>query len=239
TCLGNIEEARAAATDSVAITAELSGESARLPGRGVLGFLELSLSNFVEAADHLDATVASLTEQGWRDPADLRPNAIEALVAVGDLDRASELLRDLQDWADELDAPVAQASAGRCHGLLCAARGDIDGALVAFAEALRVLEHLPAPLDRGRTLLALGSLQRRLRRRTDARNSLDAARAIFEKLGARLWTERTHVELAQLGGRPRHDGKLTATEQRIAALVARGRSNQQVADALFISPKTV
>ena len=62
---------------------------------------------------------------------------------------------------------------------------------------------------------------------------------MFEELGARLWAEKAGTELAQLGGRRPQDGRLTPTESQIASLVAQGRTNQQVADALFISPKTV
>ena len=54
-----------------------------------------------------------------------------------------------------------------------------------------------------------------------------------------MWAEKARTELAQLGGRRAQDGQLTATEREIATLVAEGRTNQQVADALFISPRTV
>ena len=132
-----------------------------------------------------------------------------------------------------------RASCSRCRGLLCAASGDAEGAFAAFAEALRAFERLPTPFDRGRTLLALGGLHRRAKQKREARESLAAALAVFEELGARLWAEKASVELAQLGGRRAQAGALTPTEAQIASLVAQGRTNQQVANALFISPKTV
>ena len=95
------------------------------------------------------------------------------------------------------------------------------------------------PFERGRTLLALGTLQRRAKQRRAAQASLGAALAGFQQLGARLWAEQARAQLAQLGGRRPQDATLTPTETQIAALVAQGRTNRQVADALFVSPKTV
>jgi DNA-binding CsgD family transcriptional regulator len=63
---------------------------------------------------------------------------------------------------------------------------------------------------------------------------------VFDGLGARLWSERARAELGRIGGRaPAAPGVLTPTEERIAALVAAGGTYREVADALFISPKTV
>ena len=72
-----------------------------------------------------------------------------------------------------------------------------------------------------------------------ARESLEQALAMFDRLGARLWAERTRSELARIGGRPAASGDLTPTERRIATLVLEGRSNKEIAAAMFITPKTV
>ena len=72
-----------------------------------------------------------------------------------------------------------------------------------------------------------------------AREALEHALEIFEQLGARLWAERARAELARVGGRPAATGELTTTERRIAALVAEGRSNKEIAALLFVTPKTV
>lgn len=72
-----------------------------------------------------------------------------------------------------------------------------------------------------------------------ARDALEQALTIFEQLGARLWAERARGELARVGGRPAATGELTETERRIATLVAEGRSNKEIASALYITPKTV
>jgi DNA-binding CsgD family transcriptional regulator len=240
--LGHVERARAAATRASALTIEVAGEDDELlpQNQGVLGFLELSLGNPTAAVGFLRPAARFFHQHRWRDPMeDLKPNAIEALIAVGELEEAAEWLADLEDWSHSLDAPAVAATAWRCRGLLCAARGDHDGALEALTQALAAFQRLPVPFERGRTLLALGTLQRRARQRGAAQASLGAALAEFQALGARLWAEQARAQLAQLGGRRPQDATLTATESQIAALVAQGRTNRQVADALFVSPRTV
>jgi DNA-binding CsgD family transcriptional regulator len=85
----------------------------------------------------------------------------------------------------------------------------------------------------------LGGVQRRGRQKLAARTTLERTLEIFERLGARLWAEKTRVELRQISGRPSRSGALTATEQTVAELVAAGNSNVEVARELFMSPKTV
>jgi DNA-binding CsgD family transcriptional regulator len=238
--LGNVDEARAVAGRGIDISRAVGMWGYVALNQGVLGFVELSLGDVQAALRYLQPAVRRLDEDGWRDPSsDVRPNAIEVLVSAGELDEAARLLADLEDWSRMVGAAATAAVCLRCRGLLRVAGGDRDGALAAFHEALQSFERLPTPFEHGRTLLALGSLQRRARQKRPARGSLGAALATFEQLGARLWVEKARAELAQLGGRRFQDGRLTAAEHRIASLVARGHSNQQVADALFISPKTV
>jgi DNA-binding CsgD family transcriptional regulator len=68
---------------------------------------------------------------------------------------------------------------------------------------------------------------------------LEEARATFEGIGAALWVARAENELSRIGGRAQAPRGLTPTEERIARLVATGKSNHEVAAALFVSPKTV
>ena len=72
-----------------------------------------------------------------------------------------------------------------------------------------------------------------------AREAIEQALAIFEQLGARPWAEKARGELARIGGRPAATGELTETERRIAELAAEGRSNKEIATALYVTPKTV
>ena len=112
-------------------------------------------------------------------------------------------------------------------------------ALAAYNEALEWHAKVELPLDRGRTLLALGAAQRRAKRRREARETLEEALAIFERIGAALWAERARAELKRISGRAATPGALTPAEERVAALVAEGKTNREVAAALFLSERTV
>ena len=73
----------------------------------------------------------------------------------------------------------------------------------------------------------------------DARTALSEALAAFDELGARLWSEKARGELARIGGRTPAGTGLTASEERVAALVAEGLTNKQVAGRLFVTDRTV
>ena len=167
------------------------------------------------------------------------PEAIEAAIGRGRLGQAERLIDTLERCARRLDRAWALACAGRCRGLLLVARGDLGPAARAVEQAVRQHERVPMPLERARTLLAHGEVQRRRRERRRARATLERALAIFERQGASLWAQRARGELRQLGGRPTTKGELTPGEARVAALAASGMTNREVAAALFISAKTV
>ena len=98
---------------------------------------------------------------------------------------------------------------------------------------------MPDPFQHARTLLALGVTQRRAKRRAAARATLEESLAMFEQLGATLWADKARAELARIGGRAPSRGELTDSEARISALVAEGRTNREVAAALFLTEQTV
>jgi DNA-binding CsgD family transcriptional regulator len=123
--------------------------------------------------------------------------------------------------------------------LLAAGASRLDDAVGAFREALDWHDRADVPLDRGRTLLALGIAQRRSKRRRDARTTLEEALALFERIGAELWAEQARGELRRISGRAPAHGALTPAEERVAALVAEGKTNREVAAALFLSERTV
>ncbi len=131
------------------------------------------------------------------------------------------------------------ATAARGRALVAAAQGDLDGAAAAAATSTAALEHLGLAFEAARSRLVLGQVHRRAKRKRIAREHLEGARDAFDRLGAVLWAERARSELARIGGRPPSPFELTDTETRIAALVAQGRTNQETADALFVSPSTV
>ena len=84
-----------------------------------------------------------------------------------------------------------------------------------------------------------GQIERRANRKLAARDSLAEALAVFEDLGSPPWAQRARDEIARLGLRHRAADELTESERRIAELAAAGMTNRQVAEAAFVSPKTV
>ena len=167
------------------------------------------------------------------------PDLLEALVAMGELDEAEAIAAAAEERARSLDRAWALALSARTRAVVAAVRGNLDGAFAAFEEALAEHARTRDPFQHARTLLALGTTQRRAKRRGDARTTLEQALAGFEQLGAPLWAEKTRAELARIGGRAPARGALTASERRIAALVAEGRTNREVAAALFVTEHTV
>ena len=130
------------------------------------------------------------------------------------------------------------AQIARCRGLLEAAQGNVEEAMTALEDAVAEHEAVGDPFGRARALLALGVVKRRARQKRPAREAIEAALEAFEELGAAGWAEKARAELGQIGGRTRAEG-LTAAEQRVAALVAEGRTNREVAAALFLAERTV
>ena len=154
----------------------------------------------------------------------------------------SEVERKLAPWekrARALDRSWALAITARCRALLLASRGDLAGAQAGFELALAEHARTQDPFQHARTLLAQGVTQRRAKQRGAARLTLEQALAIFEQLGAPLWAQKARSELARIAGRAPARGELTEAERRIAALVAEGRTNREVAAALFVTEHTV
>ena len=164
---------------------------------------------------------------------------IEALVELGRRDEALEILDWYEGNARRLERASALANCRRCRGLLAAQAGELDAALADYEDALAWHDRARIPLDHGRTLLALGVAQRRAKRRREARATLENALALFERIGAALWAERARGELRRISGRAPTTGALTPAEERVAALVAEGKTNREVAAALFVSDRTV
>jgi len=127
----------------------------------------------------------------------------------------------------------------RRRGLLLAAESDPRAALEAFDASLAELKEIQAPFERARTLLARGTVERRAKQKRAARESLRAAVAILDEIGAVPWAEKARAELARIGGRASASDRLTPSEERVAALVAEGKTNREVAAALFVTARTV
>lgn len=231
------------AAEEAAAAAGSPGDSREwhtLEARRCVGLAALLAGDAARAAEALGGAERRAAEAGVGDPGvfPLDADLAEALVALGRLDDAEERVSRLERAAAEQGHAWAAATGARARGLLLAARGDNAGAEGKLLEALDRHRDLDLPLDEGRARLALGTLYRRLRRRREARELLEAAAARFEALAVPPLAARAREELARISGRRTASG-LTATEQRVAELVAEGLTNKQVAERLVVSVAAV
>ena len=234
---GRVDEARGAGEEALALSVAAGTLWGTAESHAALGFLDLSVGHVSSARGHLDAAQELGERIGPDEPRLLRSDAdrIETLLLLGELARAEEALERL-----ELSSSAWAAAMGaRCRALLCSARGDFAGAASALDGALRAHERLPLPFELARTLLVQGQVLRRRNERRLARDALDRSVAIFDELGAPLWTEKARAERDRLGLRKGSPHELTPSEETVASLAASGLTNREIAERIFVSPKTV
>jgi DNA-binding CsgD family transcriptional regulator len=210
--------------------------------QAVLGFIELSVDDPGAADRQLAPLVTWREVVGIREPGVLRfvTDEVEALIALGQLEKAEFLLRPYEEDAVRLQRTWAILAAARCRAALQASSGDVKGAVSGLAAALDAEGGQVQPFERARALLVLGSIQRRTRQRKAARTSVQAALEIFNGLKARTWAAKAQGMLDS-GVRSRRAASktLTAAERRVAEIVAAGATNREAAARLFVSVRAV
>ncbi len=177
---------------------------------------------------------------GWGEPSIRWWSAdyVEALLELGRIDDAVRVLDVWEADAQRLSREWVLAHVMRCRGLLVAVQGTADQAASLLQQAVAQHENVRDPYGRARALLALGIVRRRERQKRAASDAILEALNGFEQLGADTWVEKARDQLGSIGGRRREEG-LTAAERRVATLVAEGRTNREVAAALFLGERTV
>jgi DNA-binding CsgD family transcriptional regulator len=156
------------------------------------------------------------------------------------LDGAMELVED------EL-ALGRRSGLARCEGVALRTSGCLQGGqrgIELLKASLDVLERTQAVLERARTLVELGAALRRSNQRVAAREHLYAGLHLADGCGAERLAGRAEDELRASGARPRRravtgPGALTASEGRVARMAARGMTNREIAQSLFVTAKTV
>jgi DNA-binding NarL/FixJ family response regulator len=192
-------------------------------------------SAYSELAARMDATglaesLASRFEPDW----------LEACVGVGDLATADVALDRLTLRHQRLPRPWTALGLARSRVLIASARGRETESLVEALLAAR--DAVPSdvvPFERARCLLVAGLAHRRARRKLAAREALLRAASEFDALGATSFAERARADAERTGARTARPNELSSSEVRVAELAAGGATNREIADALFISPKTV
>jgi DNA-binding CsgD family transcriptional regulator len=194
------------------------------------------------AESDLRRVVAILDARGWHAPSAARGRLrlAELLAARGDRTEARELIAH--------DVHAAQA-AGTCGSLGMALRvraltEDGGARLATLERAVATLDASPLLLERGRALLDLGSALRERGDRARARDVLRGALDLASRTESAWLARLVRAELHASGARPRRERTsgveaLTPSERRVADLAAEGLTNREIAESLWVTPKTV
>jgi DNA-binding CsgD family transcriptional regulator len=161
-------------------------------------------------------------------------------LALDGLDRRAEAIALLEEELEAARRWGAPGALGRSMRLLGTMRSSVD----LLDEAVRITDGSAARLERAKALTALGLALRRQRHPARAREPLRRGFEAASRCGAQPLAELARAELYAAGGRPRREAltgpeSLTPSERRVADLAAEGQSNRDIAQALYVTPKTV
>jgi DNA-binding CsgD family transcriptional regulator len=240
--LGRVDETRTAVDEARAANGRCGSDRLAEWPATALGFLEVSLGNYRAALVALQPMLAKLQAEPNATEiiaASFIPDAVEAMVAMGQFEPAELLVSALERNGGRLQRDWMLAVGGRGRGMLLAASGDVAAAGEAVEQAIAAHDRLPMPFERARTQLLLGQIQRRQRLKDTSAATLNEAMETFEQLGTRLWSDRTRAELGRAGVGAHRKTALSPSERRVADLAASGMTNRNIAATMFISPKTV
>jgi DNA-binding CsgD family transcriptional regulator len=237
---GDLEAARAtlAAVEENAAAGAADGtryfDNARLALAAAEGTAPEHLIEMADAHASRHARVTNPAYNPWRE------HKVEALARLGRREEALGLAEENLALARRWGAPGTVGPALRAM----ATASEPEDALPHLEEAAALLEGSTARLERAKVLTALGRTLRSARRPSEAREPLQRAVELAAVCGAGRIGAEARAELAAAGARPRRTAlsgveALTPSEERVARLAAEGMTNREVAQQLFVTPKTV
>lgn len=207
-----------------------------------LAELDLARGHTDAGIDRLLRDGAWLEEHGWGNPSlnPWRARVAPALAMAGRVDEARQIAAEAVARARRFGAPWALGMALRAAGTV---EPGADGQAL-LREAIAVLDGAGCRVEQAHAELELGAALRRGNARAEARPHLRRALDLASAAGAAPLVARANQELAASGARPRRErisgvDSLTGSERRVAELAAAGQSNPQIAQALFVTRKTV
>lgn len=170
--------------------------------------------------------------------AELLGASAEIMLRAGDANSARAAATELAEMARKFDAPLLHATADRAMGRVLIAEGSAFAALAPLKRAWTAWQRIEAPYEAAQERVQIGIAYRELGDRESAAMEFDAARWVFQELGAAPELAKLDEIAPPEGGASGADG-LTPREVEVLRLVAEGRTNKEIAAALVISEHTV
>jgi DNA-binding CsgD family transcriptional regulator len=165
----------------------------------------------------------------------LLPAYLEIMLAVGEAEDARNACQELQALAEAFDTDVLRAAAVQAHGTLALGHGDARTAVAPLRRAFELWERLEAPYETARVRVLVGQACQALGDDEAAGAEFDAARSVFDRLGAQPDLARLDTTRAPTSP----PGPLTARELDVIRLIAAGHTNKGVARELRLSERTI
>ena len=211
-----------------------ANEHGRKPQPG-LSLLRLGQGHVDVAA----ASIRSVLDESRARPARTQAlaAAVEILLAASDLEHARSAAAELSDIADALGAPLVSATAAHAIGAVLLAEGDVVGAATRLRKASAIWRDLEVPFEEANTCVLMATVCERRGDDEGRRLELDCARTLFTRLNAEACLARIAEHANRAGPQP--IGPLSDREAQVLRLLASGKTNRAIGEALFISEKTV
>jgi DNA-binding CsgD family transcriptional regulator len=196
-----------------------------------LALLRMAEGNVVAAAAAIGRALGATTGRLGR--ARLLPGCVEIMLVAGDRQAAEEACRELEATAETFDTDALRAMAAHARGAMELAGGAPDAALCTLRRAFDLWRAAEAPYPAARARALAGLACRSLGDAEGATLELEAAAAVYQRLGAA-------PDLARIASSPAHDAHgLSRRELEVLRLVAAGDTNKAIAATLFLSERTV